>query len=156
MKSMARFQFRDCTKLTSSWDYSWADCGLLGWGAAGSVARAWRGNNSYSFVGAASGTGMLRLRGIVLWTILLSSQDRVLFPSRGAIIRESFIDACWWRRFGRGFVRKRALREHRTINVSASAAPLNDPRRCSNRWRMASFLTRNSLAIHPLRINPFL
>jgi hypothetical protein len=27
---MARFQFRDCTKLTSSGDYSWVDCGLFG------------------------------------------------------------------------------------------------------------------------------
>jgi len=34
---MARFQFRDCTKLTSSWDYSWVDCGLLGCGAVGGV-----------------------------------------------------------------------------------------------------------------------
>jgi hypothetical protein len=25
MTSMARFQFRDCTKLTSSWDYSWVE-----------------------------------------------------------------------------------------------------------------------------------
>ena len=27
---MARFQFRDCTKLTSSWDCSWVDCGPFG------------------------------------------------------------------------------------------------------------------------------
>ena len=46
LKSMARFQFRGCTKLTSSWDYSWVDCGLLGCGAVGGVPRAWRGNNS--------------------------------------------------------------------------------------------------------------
>src|ERR1017187_3008728 len=28
LSSMAKFQFRDCAQMTSSWDYSWADCGL--------------------------------------------------------------------------------------------------------------------------------
>jgi hypothetical protein len=31
MKSMARFQFRDCTKLTSSWDWFVGDGGLALW-----------------------------------------------------------------------------------------------------------------------------
>jgi hypothetical protein len=42
MKSMARFQFRDCTKLTSPWDYSWVDCAVF-WGAALSGACRARG-----------------------------------------------------------------------------------------------------------------
>ena len=36
IKSMSGFQFRDCTKLTSSWGYSWPNCGL------GTVSRPLR------------------------------------------------------------------------------------------------------------------